>query len=125
LALWRRRTVTLSEDKSTSTAASHVRETKLAAVRRFTGQWGAPTFLIEKEDETKDKENKAPNGQNGFDFSNRTGHQLTQHRRAASGTPELSSITHNPQPPVCQTRRQVPGSFGKTKTRPGNTTQSE
>ncbi len=42
---WRSGWVTLSEDKSTSTTAFHVRETKLAAVRRFTGQWSAPTFV--------------------------------------------------------------------------------
>ncbi len=94
-------------------------------------------FLIEKEKrneertretKTKHKQNKAPDPPNGFVFSNRPGQrqatQLTP-RPAASGTPELSSMTHNPQPPVCQTINRSRVRSAKTKTRPGNTTQSE
>jgi hypothetical protein len=106
------------------------RETNLAAVRRFTGQWSAPTFLKRKGKRnegtrTKNKENKAREAQNGFVFESLRATRGTQPGPAASGTPELSSMTHNPQPPVCQTRDRSRVRSAKTKTRPGNTIQSE
>jgi hypothetical protein len=74
---------------------------------------------------TKNKQNKAPGRQDGSVISNRPATRGTQPEDAASRTPELSSMTHNPQPPVCQTINRSRVRSAKTKTRPGNTTQSE
>src|SRR5580700_9004044 len=104
------------------------RETKKAPVRGFIGQWSAPTFLNRKVKTKRGQEAKEEQGANdkqsarppnGFVFSNRLfaerGRSLTKRQPAASGTPELSSPTHNPQPPVCQTINRSRVRSAKTK----------